>query len=319
MPAFSATLHPAPGAGSSPARARGAAVLPPRGGAALRCEPGGRSWRGRSSGRAGTWTRKWLARLDPDRAPVRTMARAGAVGKGVNLRDKLEGNELDLSLSDLSEVPVKELAALPKATVLDLSCNNLAALPVRGSSPGGGLGSAPLSRGTLVVRTGRRPGGQAGSLGGSWPLLRCRIRPGPVSVRVGTGDHSCRLVRKGSPVAVFSGLSSAPCRVRQNAPVLLGCSLVESVTGRAVLLLFGFAVRLLQFDPPGEAGPQQKPAAAAALGLRPPGEFAALGPPEQPAGHPACQLCAAQGKTPLAGSYLSPWAAAWRLFFFFFP
>ncbi|KYO31086.1 leucine-rich repeat-containing protein 59 [Alligator mississippiensis] len=60
------------------------------------------------------------------------MARAAAAAstaKGVNLRDKLEGNELDLSLSDLSEVPVKELAALPKATVLDLSCNNLAALP----------------------------------------------------------------------------------------------------------------------------------------------------------------------------------------------
>lgn len=46
-----------------------------------------------------------------------------------NLRDKLDGNELDLSLSDLSEVPVRELAALPKATVLDLSCNKLTTLP----------------------------------------------------------------------------------------------------------------------------------------------------------------------------------------------
>ncbi|XP_069056175.1 leucine-rich repeat-containing protein 59 isoform X2 [Pleurodeles waltl] len=55
------------------------------------------------------------------------MARAG--GKSINLRDKLDGNELDLSLSDLNEVPVKELAALPKATVLDLSCNNLTSLP----------------------------------------------------------------------------------------------------------------------------------------------------------------------------------------------
>ncbi|KAH0629446.1 hypothetical protein JD844_011517, partial [Phrynosoma platyrhinos] len=49
------------------------------------------------------------------------MARSG--GKGVNLKDKLEGNELDLSLSDLNE------AGLPKATILDLSCNNLTALP----------------------------------------------------------------------------------------------------------------------------------------------------------------------------------------------
>uniref|UniRef100_A0A8D0L7G8 Leucine-rich repeat-containing protein 59 n=1 Tax=Sphenodon punctatus TaxID=8508 RepID=A0A8D0L7G8_SPHPU len=50
-------------------------------------------------------------------------------GKGVSLKDKLDGNELDLSLSDLNEVPVKELAALPKATILDLSCNNLISLP----------------------------------------------------------------------------------------------------------------------------------------------------------------------------------------------
>lgn len=53
---------------------------------------------------------------------------ARAAGKSINLRDKLDGNELDLSLSDLNEVPVKELAALPKATILDLSCNNLTSL-----------------------------------------------------------------------------------------------------------------------------------------------------------------------------------------------
>lgn len=56
------------------------------------------------------------------------MTKAGS--KGGNLRDKLDGNELDLSLSDLNEVPVKELAALPKATILDLSCNKLNTLPV---------------------------------------------------------------------------------------------------------------------------------------------------------------------------------------------
>lgn len=56
-----------------------------------------------------------------------TMTKAGS--KGGNLRDKLDGNELDLSLSDLNEVPVKELAALSKATILDLSCNKLTTLP----------------------------------------------------------------------------------------------------------------------------------------------------------------------------------------------
>uniref|UniRef100_A0A8C6NCM6 Uncharacterized protein n=1 Tax=Melopsittacus undulatus TaxID=13146 RepID=A0A8C6NCM6_MELUD len=55
------------------------------------------------------------------------MSRGG--GKGQSLKDKLDGNELDLSLCDLNEVPVRELAALPKATVLDLSCNNLISLP----------------------------------------------------------------------------------------------------------------------------------------------------------------------------------------------
>lgn len=37
------------------------------------------------------------------------MTKAGS--KSGNLRDKLDGNELDLSLSDLNEVPVKELVS----------------------------------------------------------------------------------------------------------------------------------------------------------------------------------------------------------------
>ena len=46
-----------------------------------------------------------------------------------SLKSKLEGNQLDLSLSSLTTVPVKELAALPKASCLDLSCNQLTLLP----------------------------------------------------------------------------------------------------------------------------------------------------------------------------------------------
>lgn len=42
------------------------------------------------------------------------MTKAGS--KGGNLRDKLDGNELDLSLSDLNEVPVKELVSTTPRT-----------------------------------------------------------------------------------------------------------------------------------------------------------------------------------------------------------
>ncbi|XP_071490269.1 leucine-rich repeat-containing protein 59-like [Diadema antillarum] len=46
-----------------------------------------------------------------------------------SLKDKVEGNELDLSLSNLSKVPVKEIAALTKVKRVDLSCNQLVTLP----------------------------------------------------------------------------------------------------------------------------------------------------------------------------------------------
>lgn len=50
-------------------------------------------------------------------------------GKTNNLRDKLEENQLDLSLMQLTEVPVKEISELPKGTHLDLSNNLLTWLP----------------------------------------------------------------------------------------------------------------------------------------------------------------------------------------------
>ncbi|XP_040923386.1 leucine-rich repeat-containing protein 59 isoform X2 [Toxotes jaculatrix] len=49
--------------------------------------------------------------------------------KVLNLKDKISGNEVDLSLCNLTEVPVKELALFPKATTVDLSCNNITSLP----------------------------------------------------------------------------------------------------------------------------------------------------------------------------------------------
>jgi len=53
--------------------------------------------------------------------------RAGQRSKE-SLKSKLEGNQLDLSLSSLDVVPVRELAALPRATCVDLSCNRLVTL-----------------------------------------------------------------------------------------------------------------------------------------------------------------------------------------------
>ncbi|GIY11575.1 leucine-rich repeat-containing protein 59 [Caerostris darwini] len=47
----------------------------------------------------------------------------------MSLREKVEGNELDLSLNLLTEIPVKELAAASKATHLDISCNNIQTIP----------------------------------------------------------------------------------------------------------------------------------------------------------------------------------------------
>lgn len=47
----------------------------------------------------------------------------------MNLRDKLEDDTLDLSLCDLQEVPVREIAVIRRATHLDLSDNRLISLP----------------------------------------------------------------------------------------------------------------------------------------------------------------------------------------------
>lgn len=87
---------------------------------------------------ARTWPRKWVAgsgerrgsawpgssalsrSAAPRNAPrpraPRSAARGGAMargggGKAGSLKDKLDGNELDLSLCDLSEVPVRELVS----------------------------------------------------------------------------------------------------------------------------------------------------------------------------------------------------------------
>ncbi|XP_072312740.1 leucine-rich repeat-containing protein 59 isoform X1 [Eucyclogobius newberryi] len=48
--------------------------------------------------------------------------------KLLNIKDKIEGNEVDLSLCNLTEAPVKELASVSKVTVVDLSCNNITML-----------------------------------------------------------------------------------------------------------------------------------------------------------------------------------------------
>jgi len=50
--------------------------------------------------------------------------------KLVSVKDKLDGNEIDMSMLELTEVPVKELAAVSRGTILDLSNNQIISLPV---------------------------------------------------------------------------------------------------------------------------------------------------------------------------------------------
>ena len=45
------------------------------------------------------------------------------------LRENVDGNKMDLSMSGLTEVPVKDISVIKKATNLDLSNNQLTALP----------------------------------------------------------------------------------------------------------------------------------------------------------------------------------------------
>nr|CAB3263527.1 leucine-rich repeat-containing protein 59-like [Phallusia mammillata] len=45
------------------------------------------------------------------------------------LKSRTDGNEMDLSLLGLNKVPVKEIAAIPKANTIDLSCNRIVILP----------------------------------------------------------------------------------------------------------------------------------------------------------------------------------------------
>ncbi|KAF5278312.1 hypothetical protein FQR65_LT03581 [Abscondita terminalis] len=47
----------------------------------------------------------------------------------ISLKDKVEDGEIDLSMSDLQDVPVKEIAAIKKAHSLDLSNNHISTLP----------------------------------------------------------------------------------------------------------------------------------------------------------------------------------------------
>ncbi|KAF6201034.1 hypothetical protein GE061_005481 [Apolygus lucorum] len=48
--------------------------------------------------------------------------------KTINIKDFLDDDSLDLSLSDLQDVPVKEIASVPKATKVDLSNNKFSVL-----------------------------------------------------------------------------------------------------------------------------------------------------------------------------------------------
>lgn len=100
-----------------------------------------------------------------------TMTKAG--GKGGNLRDKLDGNELDLSLSDLNEVPVKELVSAVAGPGVHRACP----WPWRGPPP------SPRPRGEALESGGERgaeppPGRPLGSQGSS-EMYTCPFGAGP--------------------------------------------------------------------------------------------------------------------------------------------
>lgn len=46
-----------------------------------------------------------------------------------DIKDKVEGKEMDLSLMQISKVPVKEISSFKKVNSVDLSCNQIQALP----------------------------------------------------------------------------------------------------------------------------------------------------------------------------------------------
>merc|ERR1711962_201643 len=60
------------------------------------------------------------------------MAGRGGGGKGwtkEKIKERIEENELDLSLCNISKVPVIQLMPFTKVTILDLSCNRINTLP----------------------------------------------------------------------------------------------------------------------------------------------------------------------------------------------
>ncbi|KAK5642895.1 hypothetical protein RI129_009062 [Pyrocoelia pectoralis] len=49
--------------------------------------------------------------------------------KKINVKDKVEDGEMDLSMLDLQEVPIKEIASIKKVHTIDLSNNHISLLP----------------------------------------------------------------------------------------------------------------------------------------------------------------------------------------------
>lgn len=86
----------------------------------MAAEVGGGERRGSAWPGSSALSRSASLRAAPRPRASRSAARGGAMargggggggGKAGSLKDKLDGNELDLSLCDLSEVPVRELVS----------------------------------------------------------------------------------------------------------------------------------------------------------------------------------------------------------------
>lgn len=56
------------------------------------------------------------------------MPPAAKESKKINVKERVDDDTIDLSLSDISEIPIKEIASFRRATILDLSSNNITSL-----------------------------------------------------------------------------------------------------------------------------------------------------------------------------------------------
>lgn len=46
----------------------------------------------------------------------------------INVKERVDDDTIDLSMSDITEIPIKEIASFKRVTILDLSSNHITSL-----------------------------------------------------------------------------------------------------------------------------------------------------------------------------------------------